>query len=149
MWATSILGRENAMRSEMAWMTCFGGIVACTPGDGSDAGQDARTPTTLDAGGDAGAPAAPDVGGGGGQWLRCCVGDLAIPGIQSRGSGDSLECFCPAGVICNYGQCDRWDSGLFASDDAGLDAGLDAGFDDAGPIEDAAVDALLTDDARP
>ncbi len=79
-----------------------------------------------------------------GTWSRCCPGaHLGIPGGLARGSGDSLECFCPAAIACNYG----WGSCFM---DAGSTPALDdTGFADAGPIDDAAIDALITDDARP
>lgn len=85
-----------------------------------------------------------DAATGEGTWSRCCPGDHAsIPGGMARGSGDTLECFCPAGFACNYawGSCFR---------DAGVDAGTtdDAGFADAAAMDDAAIDALvITDDA--
>ncbi len=84
----------------------------------------------------------PDTGGEG-TWGPCCPGDHAsIPGGMARGSGTSLECFCPDGITCNYGMgaCFR---------DAGTDSSTpvmdDSGFADAGPIDDAAVDALVAD----
>ncbi len=123
-------------RDDLIWMTCSIGLAGCggSPGD-ADASIDANEDTSAEID----APAHVDVGGEG-RWMRCCVGDLAIPGIQSRGSGDSLECLCPAGATCNYGQCYWFDSG------PPVPAG-DSGFADAGPIDDAAIDALLTDDA--
>lgn len=135
-------------RMDLFWVTCAGGLAAC---GGSPPMEDAATDawTADDAINDVGI-AERDVGradagaGSDGTWQRCCPGDLAIPGIQSRGSGDSLQCFCPAGVVCNYGQCFWFDAGM----DAG--ASEDTGFADAGPIEDAAIDALvITDDSGP
>ena len=80
------------------------------------------------------------------EWSRCCQADLALPGVMSRGSGTSLQCLCPAGAICNFALCFRVDA---ANQDAGLDVGAldDAGFGEAGPMDDAALDALVVDDA--
>jgi hypothetical protein len=81
-------------------------------------------------------PDAPDEG----SWSRCCVGaHLAIPGGASRGSGDSLECYCPPSIACNYawGACFR---------DAGASVD-DTGFADADPMDASALDTLATEDA--
>ena len=113
------------------WITvATSGLAACAP----------QAPVVDD---DA-AASVPDTGGDG-SWQRCCPGDHAgIPGGQARGSGDSLECFCPATIACNYG----W--GSCFTRDAGPDTGAidDTGFADAVVMDDAAVDALaFTDDA--
>jgi hypothetical protein len=90
------------------------------------------------------AAASPPDAGREGSWQRCCAGDHGgIPGGRTRGSGDSLECFCPATIACNYalGSC--------FTRDAGLDVGTidDAGFTDAGSMDAGATDALVTDDS--
>lgn len=80
-----------------------------------------------------------------GTWSRCCPGaHVGIPGGQSRGSGDSLECYCPARTACNYG----WGACFM---DAGLDSGAidDAGFADAASMDDASIDALTDAAAMP
>jgi hypothetical protein len=80
------------------------------------------------------------------DWTRCCPADGNLPGVMTRGSGDSLQCLCPVGEICNFGLCFRTDAAQVM--EAGvMEAGAteDAGFADAGPMDDAALDALITD----
>jgi hypothetical protein len=118
------------------WVTCLSGLAACD----ADAGP--RSDGGLDAGG---------------VWQRCNEADLRFPGVQSRGSGSSLECFCPAGASCNYGWSGTIDVGpISAPGDAGMDAATseEAGFSDASPMDDGSIDALMdageaviTDDA--
>jgi hypothetical protein len=80
------------------------------------------------------------------DWSRCCEADTALPGVMTQGSGDSLQCLCPAGAICNFGRCFLADA---AAPDAGMDASAhdDGGFAEAGPMDDASLDALVVDDA--
>ncbi|MBN8613376.1 MAG: hypothetical protein J0L92_22475 [Deltaproteobacteria bacterium] len=81
-----------------------------------------------------------------GTWHRCSG---VPPSTRSRGSGDSLECLCEPGWVCNYNQVldARWPT----PDEGVLDAAVleDAGFSEAGPIDDAAIDALSAIDVGP
>lgn len=80
------------------------------------------------------------------DWTRCCPADGNLPGVMTRGSGDSLQCLCPVGEICNFGLCFRTDAAQ-VMDASVMEAGAteEAGFADAGPMDDAALDALITD----
>ena len=129
--------RKTMGRNEREWISILAGtattVTACNGTDGTS------TPSTIDAGSDAG-----------GTWQRCKESDLGIPGIRWHRTGDSLECFCPAGLACNYGMSGGLDAGpIGAPGDAGTDVGAtdDTGFADAGPIDDASMDALISDDA--
>jgi hypothetical protein len=53
---------------------------------------------------------------------------------------------CLAGAICNFALCFRVDA---AAQDAGQDIGAldDGGFAEVAPMDDAAIDALVGDDA--
>ncbi len=78
------------------------------------------------------------------RWVRCC-GLGSSPWVQTRGTGNSLECLCPAGSTCNWEQT-CWERDVWPPE--GVDAARnEAGFADAGPMDDAALDALITDDA--
>lgn len=113
------------------WMSVAGvAISACS-------GPPQLTPDAANAGG-------PDVAASG-SWHRCCS-VASVPGfpVQTRGTGANMECFCPAGAICNYEQtCTEADAGPdtgFADTDI-----ADTGFADSGPLDDAAIDALVQD----
>lgn len=83
-----------------------------------------------------------------GSWQRCCSFSTFGGPVQTRGSGDSMECFCEPGWTCNYVQsCHDAALSMDTGTASGADAGPndDTGFADAGPIEDAAIDALIID----
>lgn len=100
-----------------------------------------------------------------GEWQRCCSVPPSPSLGMTRGTGAGMQCFCPAGWACNYVQS-CWDGSVASADavtfdpasDAGVrgeEAGMldgassagDTGFVEAGPLDDAAVDALSMDDA--
>ena len=113
-------------RGGSLWISLLAGSASACVGTAVE--DDAASPVDAP-------PDAPDEG----SWSRCCVGaHLAIPGGASRGSGDSLECYCPPSIACNYawGACFR---------DAGASVD-DAGFADADPMDASALDALAPAD---
>lgn len=140
-------------RNDLIWATCLSGVAACSPGGETDDAGDApdawrsdvsETPDvgeTSDTWTPDDVPSGIDVGMPGEvTWHRCC---FAFPGSMTRMTSGYLECSCPAGAICNYEiQTCFMDTGV------PMDP-VDTGFEDAGPMDDAAIDAFASDDAGP